>query len=576
MNDEELYKHDVNIGVLIDGKEISDPQYIVSVETSVAYRKLAEAQVVVRDGGLSDKDFGISDSDTFLIGKELTVLVGETKADQCIFKGVVEMQSISMDKKSSMLKITAKHQAYKMTLERKLRSFEDCTDQDVIESICSEYGIDVDIECPNVKHDRLVQYNCTDWDFINLRAEAMGLLLFTTPDGIVLSPPDTGADSSLNIVNGYNLHSLDIEMDARSAFNTHKAQAWNYAQQDADNVDAAGGKNDSPIGDLDSPELAGKNKNDVITHQMLASQENPDALTEWNKNLAMRADLSRITGTAKVWGFAPLQPGNIVSLENVGKRFNGKSIISSITHKVDREWTTIIGLGVDNVPYADLYDDIPAKRADAVISPANGMQVAKVKALEGDPLGEDRIYICLMGSEDTCLWARLATLDAGNQRGTVFCPEVGDEVVVGFINDNPNNAIVLGMLHSSSSPSPIEKTDDNHKKAIITREGLELLFDDENKSITLSTPGGNSVVLDDNDGGIFIEDSNGNKIVLDNSGITLETNKALNIKAKQDVNIEGNNTTVKANIQLKLNGQTGSEISSSGNTVVKGAIVNIN
>lgn len=574
---ENLFNHNVLLSVRVDGKETGFQPYILSVETTMEFHRLATAEITINDGGLGDDDFPIGDADDFLVGKEVEVLVGKEKADQSIFKGLVEMQSILLESDSSLLKITAKHMAYKMTLERKLRSFENTTDKEVIETICAEYGIKVEVKGQNVKHERLVQYNCTDWDFINLRAEAMGALLYTSPNGIVVTEPDADAQPALSLINGYNLQQLDIEMDARRAFQKHQVDAWNYTTQEIDTAEEADGKGAPAIGNLDTKKLAELNGNETLQSHQMTSQENNDATSVRNKMRATRASCSRIQGTAQVWGYAPLEPSQTVNLEKVGKRFDGKTIVASVTHSIDgSEWLTTIGLGIDDVLYAKRYDDIATQPADGELPPANGLQIAKVEALEGDPLDEERIYISLLGNEGTCLWARLATLDAGNGRGTTFCPEIGDEVVVGFINDHPNQAIVLGMLHSSSAPSPIAKSDDNHQKAIVTREKLQVLFDDEKKLITLSTPGGNLLTLNDDDGGIFLEDQNGNKITMDSNGISIETNKAINIKATQDASIEGNNTTVKANVQLKLQGTSGSELSASGNTVVKGAIVQIN
>jgi len=73
-----------------------------------------------------------------------------------------------------------------------------------------------------------------------------------------------------------------------------------------------------------------------------------------------------------------------------------------------------------------------------------------------------------------------------------------------------------------------------------------------------------------------LEDQNGNTLILNDQGITIESKKALTIKAAQDVTIEGNNVNIKANAQLKAAGTTGAEFSASGNTVVKGAMVQIN
>ena len=155
-------------------------------------------------------------------------------------------------------------------------------------------------------------------------------------------------------------------------------------------------------------------------------------------------------------------------------------------------------------------------------------------------------------------------------------PEIGDEVVVGFLGGNPSEGVVLGMLHSNGKASPIEKNDDNNIKGIVSREGLKLEFDDEGKTVTIETPGGNSVKVSDDSKGIILEDQNGNKVTIDQNGISLESAKDISIKAQGDVNVEGVNINLKANAQLVAKGSASSEISSGGNTVVKGAVVQIN
>ena len=84
---------------------------------------------------------------------------------------------------------------------------------------------------------------------------------------------------------------------------------------------------------------------------------------------------------------------------------------------------------------------------------ANGLQIGVVTALEDDPQGDDRIKcrLPMVGAGEEGLWARLATLDAGDGRGTYFRPEIGDEVVVGFLDDDPRNPVILGMCHSSAT-----------------------------------------------------------------------------------------------------------------------------
>jgi uncharacterized protein involved in type VI secretion and phage assembly len=167
-------------------------------------------------------------------------------------------------------------------------------------------------------------------------------------------------------------------------------------------------------------------------------------------------------------------------------------------------------------------------------------------------------------------------LDAGSERGTVFRPEIGDEVIVGFLNDDPRNAVVLGMCHSSSNAAPIPATDDNDEKGYVSRTKIKIQFDDNKKALLIETPGGNRLTMSDEDKKVKIEDQNSNSITMDQDGIKIESAKALELKAATDFKAEGLNSTIKGSSQLKAEGGSAAEFSSSGSTSVKGSIVQIN
>ena len=156
----------------------------------------------------------------------------------------------------------------------------------------------------------------------------------------------------------------------------------------------------------------------------------------------------------------------------------------------------------------------------------HGLQIGKVTQLE-DPDGEDRILVKLpiIDNEVQGIWSRLATLDAGNNRGWVVSPEIDDEVIVGFINGDPRDAVVLGQLHSSTKPAPIAGSDDNHEKGYTSRSEMKLLFNDEKKIITIETPAGNSIVISEEDKSIILTDQNKNTITMNDGGIELKSPK---------------------------------------------------
>ncbi len=186
-----------------------------------------------------------------------------------------------------------------------------------------------------------------------------------------------------------------------------------------------------------------------------------------------------------------------------------------------------------------------------------------------DPLGEERVRVKIpaISDADPVCWARIATPDAGNNRGIFFRPEIGDEVIVGFIENDPGQAVILGMLNSSAKPAPFTASDENHEKGYVSRENMKFTFNDDEKSVKIETPAGKSILISEKENLIQLMDENSNKVTLDSSGITLQSSVNLNIQAENSLKVKA--TTI------SLEG-TSVSISGDGITEIQGGIVKIN
>jgi uncharacterized protein involved in type VI secretion and phage assembly len=170
----------------------------------------------------------------------------------------------------------------------------------------------------------------------------------------------------------------------------------------------------------------------------------------------------------------------------------------------------------------------------------------------------------------------VATLDAGDGRGTYFRPEIGDEVIVGFLDSDPRHPVVLGMCHSSAKPSPELAQDDNHHKGYVSRSKIRLTFDDDKKVVVLETPAGNKITLSEEDQAISVVDQNGSSIKLEAAGITIESANALTLKAASQVTLQGSDVVIQSDANLALKGSANVEVSSSGTATLRGSLVRIN
>lgn len=167
-----------------------------------------------------------------------------------------------------------------------------------------------------------------------------------------------------------------------------------------------------------------------------------------------------------------------------------------------------------------------------------------------DPDGLSRVLVRVPDLTETVrtnLWARLATMMAGRNRGTWFVPEVGDEVLVAFERGEVQKPYVIGALWNAKTRPPASADDLAVGATLIrSRNGLTLRFrdDSQNNSVMLETAAGQRITLQDNPGSIRIEDANGNVVTVSPSGVTINASAAVTVNAS---NVEVNAGAVAVN-----------------------------
>jgi len=563
--------------ILSGGSKVSAEYHVLSVTVNKEVNRIASATIIILDGEASAQSFSVSNQPDFEPGKEIEIKVGFSSQEETIFKGIVVRHGIKVRKNNSVLVIDCRDKAVKMTGARKGAYFSDMKDSDVMEELTGKYGLDKVIEATAYTHKQLVQYNSTDWDFILCRADANGMLCFTDDNKISISKPVFVGDPALTIQFGATVLDLDAEIDARLQYKAITGSSWDFTSQELAASLEAEEAAVPDAGNLDRDTLAKVINEEKYTLANSARMEDPE-MQEWLNAMMMRHQLARIRGKVRTEGTPDVKPGLMIQLNGAGERFEGKLFVTAVRHEIESgSWQTVTQFGLNPKWFASSYD-IQPPLAGALLPAVQGLHLGVVTQLEGDPDGEDRILVRIPVIHNTAdgAWCRVSTLDAGHERGSFFRPEIGDEVVLGFINNDPRHGIVLGMCNSSENPAPLPSSDDNHEKGFQTRSKMKMIFNDDKKSFTLETPAGNKFIISEDEKKIHFEDQHGNKITMDKDGIKLESIKDIILKAANDIKAEGVNVDLKGSGQAKINGGGGAELSSGGSTAVKGSVVQIN
>ncbi len=587
----------VTLTIKTEGKAIPDVLDIQSVHIEKGVNRVSMAKISIIDGNASTGEFEASSSADFVPGNEVTIEAGYDSDNKLLFKGIITKQSIKIHgNEGAILEVECRDPAIKMVVGRKSLTFAKKKDSDIIKSIISSYsGLKASVTATTTQWPEQVQYYTSDWDYVMSLAEANSMIVTTLNGEVAVFPPDKNKSPVLEIEYGNNLLEFNANLNSVNQLASVKASSWDFKTQKV--ID---GKTNSSLkgpGNLSTKQLSevvGLKEYELQTTAPLPKAD----LTNWTKAEVIKSEYAKIQGEAKFQGTSLVDPGNYITLSGLGDRFNGDHLVSGVSHFIgDGNWTTEASVGLSTVWFTE-EPDVMAPPAAGLLPGVQGIYNGTVKQIHEDPDNQYRVLVEVPMFDLTGkgIWTRLANFYATSNAGSFFYPEVGDEVVVGFLNEDPRYPVILGSLYSSSKHKPFKGlTPDkkNPKKAIVSKTGIYIEFDDENKIFTINTPSKNQAIFSDKDKKITIKDQNGNSAEMSSSGITIKSPKNITVQASQkltlkgntgvdiqssggDVNIKGLNINNKANIKFSANGSAQAELKGGAQTTIKGAMVMIN
>jgi Rhs element Vgr protein len=563
------------VTVRSDGTEVPGTFALLSVEMAQVCGSIPYAHLIYQDGDPAAQTFATAADALFAPGAALEIDLGYDRTETTVFRGVLTRLRVEAPQHgSSRLHLEVKHPAVRMHHARVSRTWTDVTDADAIADLAAAHGIAFDGTSRGVR-PQLVQHQASDWDFAALRSERIGQLLLGTTGGLTMFAPDLAAEPVADLAYGRTLFSLDIEMNAEAQAAEIAVGAWSAA--DAAIETAGAGAADFP--GPGSPDGASLSEAAGIRPKPRHPGARDQAeLDDWAKAEMLRRRLSAITGSLQIQGTAEIAAGAMIRLAGLGPRFDGAAFVSGLRHMLVRgDWRTFLQVGLDPA-FHDARHALDAPGAAGLVPSIRGLQIGIVDAVHGDPAGEGRVAVRLATETETSqrIWARPLSIGGGADRGVVLLPDVGSECLLGFLDGDPRDPVLLGGLHSSAAASPLPGQDGNDLKGLVSRAGSRIVFDDAGPALVLETTSGHRVALSDADGLVRIEDATGNSVTLSSQGIALDSPADITLTAKGSVKIDGLKIAAAAQTSAELKGGASATLQSSGQTVVRGATVDIN
>ena len=585
---------EVSLTVKVNGSAIKDTYAITTLSITHEVYRISFADISLVGDSIEAAEHPVSDSTDFDPGNEIEVTAGMGGgAEQSIFKGVIVKHSVEIDGGSTFtVKLSCKHKAIGMTFNKTEAEFSGKTDSDVLKTIAGNYsGFSCTVDATTPVQENIFQKLATDWDFILSRAEFYGHIVTLDGTGLNIGKPKLDASPVLRIAMGESILSFRAELSAEKQATAVAASAWDIKNQ------ALLTKNAAEPGVNAQGSISAKKLSGALAQKQMsmnsATPMLPEELQAWADSSLLRMRMSAMKGQVSFIGSPLVKTGDMIQLEGVGEKFNGPAFVSAVTHVFEPgKWKTNVKFGLE-AKYIHEKSNFAYNNATGQLPPIQGLHVATVKKIFEDPQSQYRVLVNIPSASETQtgFWARLSQFYASNGNGSFFYPEVGDEVIVGFLENDPRYPVILGSVYSNALKAPEEPADNTNKiKSLTTKSKMKISFDEEKIILKIETPAGNTITLDDDGKTVEIKDQNNNNVKMSSDGITISSDKDITLSAnnitlsakgkvsltaKGDVVASGMNVTNTAQIGFTAKGAT-AELAGSGQTTVKGAIVMIN
>lgn len=571
----------INLSIKVKGKVLEKKYAHIVIYKEV--NKIPTATLTILDGSVAREDFEESSGGQFNPGEEIEVLIDNTP----LFKGIILKHRVVFEGLSSgELVLECKDTAVALTLVRRSRHPKSNEkEMDFIKNtvLTSTYAGTFDsFKTFKETQQNLMQYDCTDWDFTLSRAELQGMLVTVKDGKVSLKKPEL-EKSVHTLMYGENLRSFKGEIDARYQFDSVKSTGWDYKKQ-AKTI--ATGKDTSlkNTGDLTQQVLSEALGLKAIELQSNGQVEKAE-LEAWASAQLFKSRMAMVRGTASCEG-THINPMDTVALKGLSKRFNGQVLVTGVQHRIVRgTWQTVLQFGLSPKWFSQS-EDFHSPPAAGLLSAIQGLQIGQVlEQADQDPDKENRIKVSLPTIDaKNGIWARQSLFSTG----AVFRPIKNDEVIVGFLNDDPRQPIILGVLNNKNVGTPVKSTEDkdNEKTAIYAphNDGKDIYiqFDKKEQSIEIKAKK-RSVLFNEKKEEIQLKNETTmismtkDTITLTADNILLSGGKAVDLKTKDAtikasgaLNLEGKEATLKGNGGgVTLDGQPSTKVN--GGTVTVNA-----
>ncbi|MBJ2114413.1 hypothetical protein JFQ86_16410 [Serratia ureilytica] len=449
-----------------------------------------------------------------------------------LFNGYLVQKKMQLKGKYWSVRLEARHALQKLTFLPRCRVFRQQNDNTVLKGLLQAAGVKLTQKAAvqlSSKHDQLIQFRLSDWQFIRSRLLSTNcwLLPDAASDAVVICPlsdAPTGARTLARDSRDYTLYEANLSFDNRFTLDSVSLQGWDITAQrltPAQKSQASAFRPWRPEGKV------GQSSSGRQDYALSFSMLPEDTLKSLSSSWLNHQQMTGLQGYIVLAGTQDFAPGDPLTLSRFGAGLDGTAILSGVNQLFDVQngWRSELVIGLT----ASILEPAP---------PVRSLHIGTVADFTADPQHQDRIALHLpaLNLPDSLIFARLSKPWASNANGFCFYPNPGDEVVVGFIDSDPRYPMILGSLHNPKNTAPFPPDAKNNRKGLIVSKAGKtqaLMIDTDEKTLMLIA--GENTLTFTVEGDIAMSTPNAMQLHADMLGLQADSN--LSINGKQQVEI---------------------------------------
>ena len=431
------------------------------------------------------------------IGAAVEISMGYGATPASVFKG--EITSVELDISGSdnmpCFLIRGYDKGHRLQRGRVSSTYLNVKDTDVVSTIAGNAGLSASTDETTEVFDTISQNNQTYWEFLVERAQRIGYEMFMDAGTLHFRKPALTGSPVLTTTLWEDLIWLNLRLSSSGQVASVNVQAWDPQQKQqivgtASTPDQLVSVSAMQGGSTLSTPFGTANM--VLANHLVHSQD--DATKIAQAALDELTDNSlQIEGEMK--GNPDLKPGTLLTLANLGTRFNGNYYVTSVAHRVSQGGGYTTRFTVTG-RRANTLGELVGMAANATWN-GNGHGVSQAPVIgvvtdNTDPdkkLGRVKVklpYVVGTSGESGGIvtdWARLVVPGGGATRGVYYLPEVNDEVLVAFEQGDINRPYILGGLWNGTDAPPkgndtVANSSGVNQRIIQSRTGHIITLDD--------------------------------------------------------------------------------------------------